>query len=84
MSETLLILMRQAETLTPEEQLQLIAHLTQQLQPEAVPQPSTSHRPIWKRAQAITADLSEAELAQLPIDGSEQHDHYIYGTPKRE
>lgn len=23
------------------------------------------------------------ELAKLPPDGAEQHDHYIYGTPKR-
>ena len=84
MSETLIALIRQAETLTPQEQLQLIAHLTQQLQTLSVPSNSTAHRPIWERAQELTADLTEAELAQLPIDGSEQHDHYIYGTPKRE
>ncbi len=84
MSETLLTLMRQAETLTPQEQLQLIAYLTQQLQTASVPSHPAQHRPIWERAQEITADMTEAELAQLPIDGSEQHDHYIYGTPKRE
>ncbi|MGI0485810.1 type II toxin-antitoxin system HicB family antitoxin [Pantanalinema rosaneae CENA516] len=31
----------------------------------------------------VTADMTEDEVAQLPKDGAEQHDHYIYGTPKR-
>lgn len=26
--------------------------------------------------------LPEEEAARLPVDGSYQHDHYIYGTPK--
>lgn len=30
----------------------------------------------------ITADMTEDEVAQLPKDGAEQHDHYIYGTLK--
>lgn len=32
----------------------------------------------------ITGDMTEDEIAQLPKDGAEQHDHYIYGTPKRQ
>jgi predicted RNase H-like HicB family nuclease len=28
-------------------------------------------------------DMTPGEIAQLPSDGAEQHDHYIYGTPKR-
>ena len=31
----------------------------------------------------IMKDVSEEELAGWPVDGSEQHDHYIYGTPKK-
>jgi hypothetical protein len=27
--------------------------------------------------------LPEEELRKLPHDGAEQHDHYIYGTPKK-
>jgi predicted RNase H-like HicB family nuclease len=40
-------------------------------------------RPIWEIAQDITQDMTESEIAQLPQDGAEQHNHYIYGTPKR-
>lgn len=31
----------------------------------------------------ILAKVPAEELAKLPRDGAEQHDHYIYGTPKR-
>jgi hypothetical protein len=36
------------------------------------------------RIRAIWADLPAKVLAQLPEDGASQHDHYIYGLPKRE
>jgi hypothetical protein len=32
----------------------------------------------------ITADMTAEEIAQLPTDGADQHDHYIYGIPKRQ
>ena len=39
--------------------------------------------PIWERILALTADMPPEELDKLPRDGASQHDHYIYGTPKR-
>jgi predicted RNase H-like HicB family nuclease len=42
-----------------------------------------TYKPIWEIAQEITSDMTEEEIQQLPSDGAEQHDHYIYGTPKR-
>jgi hypothetical protein len=32
----------------------------------------------------IMSHLPTSERRKLPQDGSEQHDHYIYGWPKRE
>ena len=32
---------------------------------------------------AIFADVPDEEFARWPSDGADQHDHYIYGTPKR-
>jgi len=46
-------------------------------------EPATSDVPIWERVDELLADLTPEELQALPVDGSEQHDHYIYGTPKR-
>jgi hypothetical protein len=34
-------------------------------------------------AEELFGDLPEEELARLPMDGAAQHDHYIYGLPKR-
>jgi antitoxin component of MazEF toxin-antitoxin module len=39
--------------------------------------------PIWERIIALTADAPPEELDKPPIDGASQHDHYLYGTPKR-
>ena len=40
-------------------------------------------KPIWERIAESVADAPPEELAKLPSDGASQHDHYIYGTPKR-
>jgi hypothetical protein len=42
-----------------------------------------AHKPIWEEILELTADVPEEEWDKLPVDASEQHDHYIYGTPKR-
>jgi Arc/MetJ-type ribon-helix-helix transcriptional regulator len=41
------------------------------------------HRPIWEVFQEISADVPDEVWDALPTDLSAQHDHYIYGTPKR-
>ncbi len=51
-------------------------------QPNEAPAPS-EHKPIWERIQEITADVPKEAWDALPTDLSAQHDHYIYGTPKR-
>ncbi len=42
-----------------------------------------AHRPIWEEIEEIIAGVPDEEFNKLPVDGAEQHDHYIYGTPKR-
>jgi Arc/MetJ-type ribon-helix-helix transcriptional regulator len=44
---------------------------------------ASAHKPIWEVFEEITASIPEEEWAKLAADGAEQHDHYIYGTPKR-
>jgi hypothetical protein len=84
-------ILQQVETLPTDEQLQLIAHLVHKLRQTTstnsdLPQPvdgfSKTGKSIWQLAGDFVKDLPETELAKLPIDGAEQHDHYIYGTPK--
>lgn len=38
---------------------------------------------LAERIVARAAALPPETLARLPADGASQHDHYIYGTPKR-
>jgi hypothetical protein len=40
-------------------------------------------KPIWEIADELFDEIPEEELERQPIDGATQHDHYLYGTPKR-
>jgi len=39
--------------------------------------------PIWEFAAQLMRDPPEEALQALPTDGASQHDHYLYGAPKR-
>ena len=41
------------------------------------------HRPIWEKIADIMKDAPREELAKLPKDLAKNHDHYLYGTPKK-
>jgi hypothetical protein len=40
-------------------------------------------KPIWDVIDEIMRDVPEEVLRLLPTDGAAQHDHYLYGSPKR-
>ncbi len=44
---------------------------------------SQPQKPIWQVAQELMAETLPNIVDNLPTDGAAQHDHYIYGTPKR-
>ena len=52
-----------------------------QTAPAPSPRPKKKH--IWDVAAELVAEIPAEDLACLPVDGAAQHDHYIYGTPKR-
>jgi len=45
--------------------------------------PDEDDRPLSAMFGEIWADMPHEVRAKLPSDGADQHDHYIYGTPKR-
>ena len=49
----------------------------------AVPPLHETSKPIWELFIEAFQDVPDEELAHLPVDGAAQHDHYIYGLPKR-
>ncbi|MBV8130661.1 MAG: hypothetical protein JO114_23675 [Planctomycetaceae bacterium] len=46
-------------------------------------EPVQTQKPIWERILERTAAIPDEEWDKLPTDLAEQHDHYLYGTPKR-
>lgn len=45
--------------------------------------PEETGKPVWELFEDASREIPDEELDRLPTDGSLQHDHYIYGTPKR-
>lgn len=45
--------------------------------------PDLDARPISEVIAEIMADVPAEELSRLPKDGASEHDHYLYGWPKR-
>jgi hypothetical protein len=97
MSSRLTEVIESAETLSIEDQLNLIAHLAQRLSNARSTQQSLQSdriqvqtelnkkgKSIWQIAEDFVKDIPLEELNKLPTDGAEQHDHYIYGTVKIE
>ena len=58
--------------------------------PKGAPQPAVedmpydeSAKPIWEVIDEIIAGIPPEEFDKLPTDGSVNHDHYLYGWPKK-
>ncbi len=47
------------------------------------PEPKLESAPIWELILENMKDVPSAEFAKLPKDGASEHDHYLYGHPKR-
>jgi hypothetical protein len=46
--------------------------------------PKEGKSPLWKTLEDIHQNMPDEEKNKLPTDGAAQHDHYVYGAPKRE
>jgi Arc/MetJ-type ribon-helix-helix transcriptional regulator len=44
------------------------------------PEAAEARKPIWERILERSAAIPDEEWDKLPVDGAEQHDHYIYGV----
>lgn len=67
-------------TLPPEKQQRVLSLVESLLSEESV---QGSERPFWEIARDITAQVSAEDWQKLPCDGAEQHDFYLYGSPKK-
>lgn len=42
-----------------------------------------SHRPVWEVITDSMKAVPPEVFERLPQDGASEHDHYLYGSPKR-
>lgn len=47
------------------------------------PASEASQLSLAERIAALAGELPAEEIDAWPTDGASQHDHYLYGTPKR-
>ncbi len=41
-----------------------------------------THKPFWMFIEELISDIPQEVLDTMPTDGAEQHDHYLYDSPK--
>jgi hypothetical protein len=44
---------------------------------------NTSSEPFWRTFRRQMQSLPDEVLDRLPPDGAAEHDHYLYGSPKK-
>lgn len=76
-------ILEKLQSLPDERQREILALVSEMLQKEQEPLSLKNSRPIWEIIAEISAEIPMEEWAKLPTDGAEQHDHYLYGSPKR-
>jgi Arc/MetJ-type ribon-helix-helix transcriptional regulator len=71
-----------SESAVLEEALALLSQ-RERRQIDTSPTGGTGVRPIGEIIDELMSDVPAEVLDRMPIDGAEQHDHYVYGTPRR-
>ena len=72
------------KSLPLEKQQRVLSVVEEMLSEKEVTQERVAVRPLWEIAEEISAQVPIEEWEKLPTDGAEQHDHYLYGSPKRD
>ncbi len=72
------------KALPPEKQERVLSMVEEMLAEKEATQGRVAVRPLWEIAEEISAQIPLEEWEKLPADGAEQHDHYLYGSPKKD
>jgi hypothetical protein len=69
--------------LPDDKQREVLALVDGMLREEQERQPSEPVRPIWEIIEEISSQAPPGTWDTVPSDGSVNHDHYLYGAPKK-
>ncbi len=76
-------ILEKLQALPDNKQQEVLALVDEMLKENQEPRPREKIRPIWEIITELSAQVPMEEWEKLPSDGAEQHDHYLYGSPKR-
>lgn len=76
-------ILEKIQALTDEKQQEVLALVDEMLKAEQQAQLPRNARPIWEIIEEISNQAPPGTWDSVPSDGSVNHDHYLYGAPKR-
>jgi len=75
-------ILKKLQALPDGKQQEVLALVEALVEKEQTAQPESTRRPISEIFEELSSQIPFEEWAELPRD-AEQHDHYLYGSPKR-
>ena len=76
-------ILEKLQALPDDKQQEVLALVDEMLKENHEPRPRENVRPIWEIIQEISNQAPLGTWDDVPTDGSVNHDHYLYGAPKK-
>ena len=76
-------ILKKLQTLPDGKQQEVLALVESLLEREHTAPAESNRRPIGEIFEELSSQIPMEEWAELPRDGAEQDDHYLYGSPKQ-
>ena len=75
-------ILEKIQALPDKKQQEVLALVDEMLKEDQASRPRET-RPIWEIITEISSQAPPGTWDDVPTDGSVNHDHYLYGAPKR-
>jgi hypothetical protein len=76
-------ILKKLQALPDNKQVEVLALVDEMLKETHEPSSPNNVRPIWEIITEIANQAPPGTWDDVPTDGSVNHDHYLYGAPKK-
>jgi hypothetical protein len=76
-------ILEKLQALPDQKQQEVLALVDEMLKESHEPRSRENLRPIWEIIEEIGNQAPPGTWDDVPTDGSVNHDHYLYGAPKK-
>jgi len=76
-------ILEKLQALPDDKQQEILALVDEMLKENQEPRPRENVRPIWEIITELSNQAPPGTWDDVPTDGSVNHDHYLYGAPKK-